>query len=114
VPPAALPALAVALLPFGYAIGALRTILLLLLGVMYVLIVQGILMALVRHCSRVHSLLSAANQIDAQYPIAPLHRFISWVFTATLARLALLILGLWWIPVTYVTRKRGYDFMVLA
>lgn len=101
-----------ALLPFGYAIGALRVILLLLVGILYFLLVQVVLMAFVRRYSRAHP--CNGNNIDAQYPIPPLYQFISWGFTAILTRLALLILGLWWIPVTYVTRKRGYNFVALT
>ncbi|TFY83827.1 hypothetical protein EWM64_g190 [Hericium alpestre] len=42
-----------------------------------------------------------------QYPIPPLYRIVTHLFTAILSRSALLFLGLWWIPVESVTRKRG-------
>ncbi|KAF8592602.1 hypothetical protein K439DRAFT_1643672 [Ramaria rubella] len=75
------------LLPFGYLIGAIRTILILLVGLLYLFLVEIILKAF--------------------HPVAPLRRSLAWIFTAILARLALLLLGLWWIPTTHVTRKRG-------
>ena len=42
-----------------------------------------------------------------QIPIPPLHNAVSYILTALLSRLALLILGVWWIPVEQVSRKRG-------
>lgn len=44
----------------------------------------------------------------AQRPIPPIHRAISYVFTALLSRLSLFVLGLWWIRVEEVSRKRGF------
>jgi hypothetical protein len=43
----------------------------------------------------------------AQRPIPPIHRASSYVFTALLSRLSLFVLGLWWIRVEEVSRKRG-------
>lgn len=42
-----------------------------------------------------------------QYPIRPLYRAITHVLTIILARTALLLVGLYWIPVDVVARKRG-------
>ena len=44
----------------------------------------------------------------AQRPIPPIHRAISYVLTALLSRLSLFVLGLWWIRVEEVSRKRGF------
>ncbi|KAF8489121.1 hypothetical protein JB92DRAFT_2820141 [Gautieria morchelliformis] len=87
VPPTVSSLLATALLPFRYIIGALRIVLLLLVGILYLFLTEVVLYVF--------------------YPVPPLHKFISWAFTAVSARLALLVLGLWWIPVTYVARRRG-------
>jgi len=39
-------------------------------------------------------------------PVPPLYRFLTRVFTSVIARLVLLLIGLVWIPVELVTRKR--------
>lgn len=44
----------------------------------------------------------------SQAPIPPLKRAFAYIFTAIIARLVLLILGLWWIPVEIVHRKKSY------
>jgi hypothetical protein len=44
----------------------------------------------------------------AQRPIPPIHRATSYVFTALISRLSLFVLGLWWIRVEEVSRKRGF------
>ena len=48
-----------------------------------------------------------AKETRYQFPIPPLHRVVTGLFTAVLARLALLLVGLYWIPVDVVARKRG-------
>lgn len=40
-------------------------------------------------------------------PIPPLRRYLSWAFTALLARSALAIMGIWWISVSLVSTKRS-------
>ncbi|EMD40656.1 hypothetical protein CERSUDRAFT_111238 [Gelatoporia subvermispora B] len=75
------------LLPFGYALGTVRTLLLLVLGLLFAVLVQGVCLLLL--------------------PIPPLHRFMTHAITAVFARLALLLVGVFWIPVETVTRKRG-------
>ncbi|KAJ7129783.1 hypothetical protein C8R44DRAFT_614631, partial [Mycena epipterygia] len=42
-----------------------------------------------------------------QIPVPAVHRFVTHILTAITARLALLFLGLFWISVDNVTRKRG-------
>ncbi|EPT02744.1 hypothetical protein FOMPIDRAFT_1059030 [Fomitopsis schrenkii] len=74
-------------LPFGYVLGLVRTLLVLILGVLYGVLVEGICLLL--------------------KPVPPLHRIVSHACTALIARIVLLILGLPWIHVETVTRKRG-------
>ena len=50
------------------------------------------------------------QMIRYQYPIRPLHRAVTRLLTAVLSRLALLFVGLYWIPVEVVARKRGYVY----
>ncbi|TFY59808.1 hypothetical protein EVJ58_g5549 [Rhodofomes roseus] len=87
VPPTDSETLTAIALAFGYVIGAVRTLLVLVLGGLYVVLVEGVCAAL--------------------KPVPPLHRIVTGLSTAILARLVLLILGLPWIPVESVTRKRG-------
>ncbi|KAH9940576.1 hypothetical protein B0H21DRAFT_878319 [Amylocystis lapponica] len=87
IPPSGSEALALVVLPFGYVAGAIRSLLLIALGLLYVLLVRGVCLILV--------------------PVPPIHRAATYVFTAVVCRVALLLLGLWWIPVEMVTRKRG-------
>lgn len=42
-----------------------------------------------------------------QYPVPPLYRAAAGIFTTILARLALLFMGFYWIPVALTPRKRG-------
>ncbi|KAI0772700.1 hypothetical protein BC629DRAFT_1639305 [Irpex lacteus] len=87
VPPVGSDALASVLLPFGYAAAAARTAAIAILTLLYVPLVQGILVIAT--------------------PIPPLHRAARRVLTAIICRVILLLLGLWWIPVEVVTRKKG-------
>ncbi|KAI0091914.1 hypothetical protein BDY19DRAFT_927391 [Irpex rosettiformis] len=87
VPPVGSNALASALLPFGYIAGIVRTTAIAVLALLYMILVKGILILL--------------------SPIPPLHRMLSRIITAILGRLVLLVLGIWWIPVEVVTRKKG-------
>ncbi|KAK7695473.1 hypothetical protein QCA50_000109 [Cerrena zonata] len=75
------------LLPFGFLVGAIRTTLVVILAALYVLLVESFCRILA--------------------PVPPLYRLVSYLFTAIISRLVLLIVGLWWIPVEKVTRKRG-------
>ncbi|KAH9938565.1 uncharacterized protein B0H18DRAFT_1091228 [Fomitopsis serialis] len=77
VPPTGSETLTAIALPFGYVVGTVRTLLVLISGVLYVVLVEGVCLAL--------------------KPVPPLHRIVT----------LLLILGLPWIPVEMVTRKRG-------
>ncbi|KAG8947654.1 hypothetical protein FRC04_010588 [Tulasnella sp. 424] len=72
--------------PLGYIIGAVRTV---LFAVPLALYIVG----------RILGLLLT--------PVPPLRRVVSNIFTAISARLALVLLGLLWIPVDVVTRKKG-------
>ncbi|CAL1701382.1 unnamed protein product [Somion occarium] len=87
VPPVGSNILANVLLPFGYVVGILRITLILALAAIYAILVQGVCLILT--------------------PVPPLYRAVSYVITALLARLVLLLVGLWWIPVEQVTRKRA-------
>ncbi|EPQ59288.1 hypothetical protein GLOTRDRAFT_70590 [Gloeophyllum trabeum ATCC 11539] len=75
------------LFPFQYLLGVVRFILVVLLTLLYLALVQVLCLILA--------------------PVPPLYRIITWFFTAIITRLALLVIGLWWIPVEVVTRKRG-------
>ncbi|KAI0638280.1 hypothetical protein C8Q77DRAFT_1242705 [Trametes polyzona] len=87
VPPSGSELLATAISPLGYALGAVKTILVLALALVYAVLVQGLCLVFL--------------------PIPPLHRAVTRVLTAVLSRLALLLVGLYWIPVEVVQRKRG-------
>ncbi|KDQ64853.1 hypothetical protein JAAARDRAFT_202123 [Jaapia argillacea MUCL 33604] len=75
------------LLPIAYILGILRTLLVLTLTLVYILLVRGVCLVFT--------------------PIPPLHRAITFIFTALISRLVLLSFGLLWIPVEVVSRKRG-------
>ncbi|KAF9816314.1 hypothetical protein IEO21_04179 [Rhodonia placenta] len=90
IPPTGSEALLIATSPLRYAIGLVRTLLVLILGILHALIVEVV-------CQVLRS-------------VPPLHRVVSHVFTALFARLALLFIGLPWIPVQVVSRKRGYAY----
>ncbi|GJE84450.1 hypothetical protein PsYK624_005260 [Phanerochaete sordida] len=87
VPPVSADILATALLPVGYALGLIRTALVLALGLLYALLVGGVCTLLT--------------------PVPPLYRAVSHALTAVIARSVLLLVGVWWIPVEVVTRKRA-------
>ncbi|KZT12802.1 uncharacterized protein LAESUDRAFT_733399 [Laetiporus sulphureus 93-53] len=87
VPPTDSELLANIALPFGYVAGAIRTAVVIALGILYVILVAGV-------CTLLK-------------PVPSFHRIVSHAFTAAIARLVLLALGLLWIPVKIVTRKRG-------
>ncbi|KAI0375735.1 hypothetical protein BV20DRAFT_932606 [Pilatotrama ljubarskyi] len=87
IPPAGSELLATVVSPVGYVLGVVKTALVLALALLYVLLVQGLCLVF--------------------SPISPLHRATTYVFTALLSRLALLLVGLYWIPVEVVQRKRG-------
>lgn len=87
IPPTGSEALLIATSPLRYAIGLVRTLLVLILGILHALIVEVV-------CQVLRS-------------VPPLYRVVSHVFTALFARLALLFIGLPWIPVQVVSRKRG-------
>ncbi|KAI0347399.1 hypothetical protein BDW22DRAFT_1404954 [Trametopsis cervina] len=87
VPPVASDALASALLPIGYILGVVRTAVIIVLALLYTVLVRGVLVIL--------------------SPVPPLRRTLSRILTAILSRLVLLLLGIWWIPVELITRKKG-------
>ncbi|KAI0796581.1 hypothetical protein C8Q75DRAFT_802270 [Abortiporus biennis] len=85
-PPGGQDVLATLLLPIGYALGIVKTTLIVILGIIYVLLVQGLFLVF--------------------KPVPPLYRGVTYIFTALIARLVLLLVGLWRIPVEEVARKR--------
>ncbi|KAF5317914.1 hypothetical protein D9611_014523 [Ephemerocybe angulata] len=85
-PPAGSEILVQATLPIRYALAAVRTALLLVLLLAYVLIVRVALLIFL--------------------PISPVYDLLVHLNTAILGRSALFILGLVWIPVDYITKKR--------
>ena len=105
VPPSGSELLATILSPIGYLLGAVKTILLAALALVYLVLVQGACLILVS--GLLASLARDAKETRYQFPIPPLHRVVTGLFTAILARLALLLVGLYWIPVDVVARKRG-------
>ncbi|KAJ7283748.1 hypothetical protein C8J57DRAFT_1293469 [Mycena rebaudengoi] len=74
-------------LPFAVCLGVLRTAVVLVLLLVYLLLVHGISILFV--------------------PVPILHRLITHLATAITVRLALFTLGLFWFSVDNVTRKRG-------
>ncbi|KII94745.1 hypothetical protein PLICRDRAFT_33557 [Plicaturopsis crispa FD-325 SS-3] len=86
-PPLGSNALANALLPFGYVLAAIRTVLLIAATLLYVVVVRGICLVFI--------------------PVPILYRTIAHALTALIARIVLLLSGLYWIPVQVVSRKRG-------
>ncbi|EIW61276.1 uncharacterized protein TRAVEDRAFT_142873 [Trametes versicolor FP-101664 SS1] len=87
VPPSGSDIIATVVAPLGYALGAVKTILVLAVALVYAVLVQGLCLVFA--------------------PVPPLHRAVTYVFTAILSRLALFLVGLYWIPVEVVQRKRG-------
>ncbi|KAH8106125.1 hypothetical protein BXZ70DRAFT_918320 [Cristinia sonorae] len=84
-PPAGSDAISTALLPLGFLIGTVRMTLIAVLGLLYTILIG------------VCALLK---------PVPPLYRAVAYALTAILSRLVLLLVGLWWIQVEVVTRKR--------
>jgi len=74
-------------LPLSYTLGIVRTALIIVIAALYVVFISGVCAVLT--------------------PIPPIHRAISYLLTAFLSRLSLLVLGVWWIPVEEISRKRG-------
>ncbi|GBE79578.1 hypothetical protein SCP_0207780 [Sparassis crispa] len=87
VPPLGSETLAYLALPFGYVVGAIRLSLIVVLGLLYALVVRGFCPVLI--------------------VVPPLYRLVTQFLTALICRLVLLLIGLWWIPVDVVARKRG-------
>ncbi|EAU84701.1 hypothetical protein CC1G_00220 [Coprinopsis cinerea okayama7 len=87
VPPAGGEFLAQATIPLRYPLAVVRTMLVLVISLLYLVTVQGACLLLL--------------------PLPPLYDFITHILTYALGRTALFILGLFWIPVDYTTRKRG-------
>jgi len=92
VPPVGSGILVKVALPFGYVIGALRTLLLLALFMIYIALVRGVCLVF--------------------FPLPPLYRIVTGLLTSMISRLVLLLVGVWWIPVELVTRKRGQVLLV--
>lgn len=74
------------LLPLRYIVGVIRTAFVLCLLIIYILLVHGLCA-----CFK---------------PLPWLHRPLSQILTCVIGRTALFLLGLYWIPVEYVSRKR--------
>ena len=91
--------------PLGYALGAVKTVLLLALALVYFLLVQVVCLVFVSVFVSPPYL--PIHKTRYQLPIRPLHRAITHLLTALLSRLALFLVGLYWIPVEVVARKRG-------
>ncbi|KAL5527438.1 hypothetical protein ACEPAG_6229 [Sanghuangporus baumii] len=87
VPPQESGSLVTILKPLLYFIGIIRTALVLALAILYSLLVHGF-------CT----LLS---------PIPPLRRALTFILSAAICRLSLFAVGVYWIPVEVVRRKRG-------
>ncbi|KAL5530372.1 hypothetical protein ACEPAF_6630 [Sanghuangporus sanghuang] len=87
VPPQESGSLATISKPLLYLIGIIRTALVLALAILYSLLVSGF-------CT----LLS---------PVPPLRRILTFILSAAIFRLSLFAVGLYWIPVEVVRRKRG-------
>ncbi|KAJ7699989.1 hypothetical protein B0H17DRAFT_1158026 [Mycena rosella] len=73
--------------PLALLVGVVRTALVLLLLAVHLILVGGLCVIFI--------------------PVPPVHRLVTHVLTAITARLALLTLGIFWISIDNVTRKRG-------
>ncbi|GFZ46932.1 hypothetical protein JCM24511_04158 [Saitozyma sp. JCM 24511] len=88
VPPSNTSPIFIALLtPFSLAHAVVRGVLLGVVALLHVLLVDGVALVFI--------------------PVPPLHRAVSGVFTALTTRLALLLMGYWWIQTETVSPKRG-------
>ena len=103
IPPLGSDTVAQITLPLSYALAVTRTVVIVAIAAVYFVFVSGLCTVLVRGLPPDESCFS-----PAQKPIPPIHRAISYVFTALLSRLSLFVLGLWWIRVEEVSRKRGF------
>ncbi|KAJ7499014.1 hypothetical protein FB451DRAFT_1203959 [Mycena latifolia] len=73
--------------PLALLVGVVRTALVLVILVVHLVLVGGLSVIFI--------------------PVPPVHRLVTHLFTAITARIALLTLGLFWISIDNVTRKRG-------
>ncbi|KLO11236.1 hypothetical protein SCHPADRAFT_831421 [Schizopora paradoxa] len=78
---------AIILAPLLYALSTIRALLVICLTIIYVLLTKVIFIVL--------------------FPLAPLHRLATRYVTAVVARLTLFTVGLYWIPVEVVKRRKG-------
>ena len=75
------------------------------LALVHLVLVEGVCLLFVRfNIAFVDHYITHQHQ---QFPVPPLYRTITRIITLVIARLILLLIGLLWIPVEYVTRKRG-------
>ncbi|KAI0750902.1 hypothetical protein C8Q80DRAFT_1229936 [Daedaleopsis nitida] len=87
IPPSGTDVLATVLTPISYALGVVRTLLIFALAIVYFVLERSCL-------------------LFVSSPIPPVHRVATHFFTALFARVALLLAGVYWIPVDVVARKR--------
>ncbi|KAH8118389.1 hypothetical protein DFH11DRAFT_668282 [Phellopilus nigrolimitatus] len=87
VPPQGSESLATILRPGLYLLGTIRCILVLLLGLVYFIVVQTVCFLL--------------------SPLPFVYKPVTDVLTAVIARLSLLAVGIYWVPVEVVRRKKG-------
>ncbi|KAH9977975.1 hypothetical protein BGW80DRAFT_1165715 [Lactifluus volemus] len=87
VPPLEANAVARIAYPLLYALAVVRTVLIAALAALYLVLVSGACTLLT--------------------PVPPIYRAISYVLTALLSRLSLFVLGVWWIRIEQISRKRG-------
>lgn len=97
-----------ALVPIRYLVGALRVLLSLVIALIYFLLVDVVCIVFVREPAvLVLTSCDPYRCFRGKKPIPLLHRGITRILTAILARLALFIVGFFWISVSLVSRKRG-------
>lgn len=81
------PIFTIVLSPFSAAHSFGRALILAVVAILHIVLVDGALLLLA--------------------PLGPLHRLISGYVTALTCRLALVLLGYWWIEAEMVSAKRG-------
>lgn len=81
---------------------AARALLLAVVGLAHVVSVEGVCLVLVR--LRVPN--RGMGETDEQAPLPPLHRLVSGLFTAVTCRLALGVMGYYWITTELVSSKK--------
>ncbi|ORY26353.1 hypothetical protein BCR39DRAFT_579037 [Naematelia encephala] len=86
-PPSTSPIFIAILTPFSAAHSIVRALLLAIDALLYLLLVHGVALLLT--------------------PIPPLHRIVSSIFTSITCRLALFLMGYWWIDTETASSKRG-------